>query len=147
MPVSPAILKIHKGSEPVWEYSVNTEVVTIGRATDSDLVINDPLVSRQHAQISRKGACYQITDFGSTDGTRVNNILLKPNIPHFLANGDTIGIGNSELRSIVQADDPDPTAVAVQKPLDEQVTVAAIHCGEGNETVFVSRSICAAAIA
>ncbi|WP_425335107.1 FHA domain-containing protein, partial [Nostoc punctiforme] len=44
--------------------------------------INDPLVSRQHAQISRKGDRYQITDFGSTDGTRVNKILPKPNIPH-----------------------------------------------------------------
>jgi len=138
MPVSPAILKIHKGSDPVWEYSVNTEVVTIGRATNSDLVINDPLVSRQHAQITRKGDRYQITDCGSTDGTRVNNILLKANIPHFLANGDTISIGNSELRLIVQANDPDPTAVAVQKPLDEQVTVAAKHL-LGNETVFVSQ--------
>ncbi len=99
-----------------------------------------------YACINRKGDRYQITDFASTDSTRVNNILLKPNIPHFLANGDTISIGNSELRSIVQADDPDPTAVAVQKPLDEQVTVAAIHL-RGNETVFVSRSICVAAIA
>ena len=136
MPVSPAILKIHKGSEPVWEYSVNTEVVTIGRATNSDLVINDPLVSRQHAQISRKGDLYQITDFGSTDGTRVNNIRLKPNIPHFLANGDTIGIGNSELGLIVQGDDRHPTVIEVQKPVDEHVTVAALV---GDETVFVSQ--------
>ena len=138
MPVSPASLKIHKGSEPVWEYSVNTEVVTIGRATNSnDVVINDPLVSRQHAQISRKGDRYQITDLGSTDGTRVNNILLKPNIPQLLANGDTIGIGNSELRLLVQADDEYPTAVT-QKPLDEQPTVAAIHL-LADETVFVSQ--------
>lgn len=135
MLVSPAILKIHKGSEPVWEYSVNTEVVTIGRATNSDVVINDPLVSRQHAQINRKGDRYQITDLGSTDGTRVNNILLKPNIPHFLANGDTISIGNSELRL---ADDEAPTAVKVQKPLDEQPTVAAKHL-LADETVFVSQ--------
>jgi len=138
MPVSPALLKIHKGSEPVWEYSVNTEVVTIGRATNSDVVINDPLVSRQHAQINRKGDRYQITDLGSTDGTRVNNILLKPNIPHFLENGDTISIGNSELRLIVRADDEAPTAVKVQKPLDEQPTVAAKHL-LADETIFVSQ--------
>ncbi|HAT12961.1 MAG TPA: hypothetical protein DCS91_04670 [Microcoleaceae bacterium UBA11344] len=119
------------GREPVWEYSVNTEVVTIDRATNSDLVVNDPLLSRQHAQINRKGDRYQITDFGSTDGTRVNNILLKPNIPHFLANGDTISIGNSELGLIVQADDQAPTAVEVQKPLDEQVTVAAVVTRRG----------------
>lgn len=134
MPVSPALLKIHKGSEPVWEYSVNTEVVTIGRATNSDVVINDPLVSRQHAQINRQGDRYQITDLGSTDGTRVNNILLKPKIPQLLANGDTISIGNSELRLADEA----PTAVKVQKPLDEQPTVVAKHL-LADQTVFVSQ--------
>ena len=126
MPVSPAILKIQSGNEPVSEYAVNTEVLTIGRATNNDLVINDPLVSRRHAQINKKGERYQITDLGSIDGTRVNSVLLKPNIYHPLANGDTISIGNSQLHFIIQTDNETSTAVAVHKPLDESVTVTTV---------------------
>jgi ABC-type multidrug transport system ATPase subunit/pSer/pThr/pTyr-binding forkhead associated (FHA) protein len=138
MPVSPALLKIHKGSEPVWEYSVNTEVVTIGRATNSDLVINDPLVSRQHAQISRNGDRYQITDFGSTDGTRVNKIRLQPNIPHFLANGDTISIGHSELQFILDSNSVPTTVSPHQKLSSDGATVVAQNF-VGEETLFLSQ--------
>jgi hypothetical protein len=41
----------------------------IGRSQDSDIVINDPNVSRRHARISRADNGFLVEDLGSTNGT------------------------------------------------------------------------------
>ena len=72
------------------------KVITIGRSTQNDVVINDPYVGRNHLQIIQKddGAFY-VVDFGSKNGTYVNGrkvrgeVLLSPN--------DVVRIGNTTL--------------------------------------------------
>jgi|ERR1700736_4423143 len=48
------------------------EVVTIGRAPDNAIVIDDPSVSGRHAHLELSGETYRIKDLESTNGTRVN---------------------------------------------------------------------------
>ena len=48
------------------------EQASIGRAGDNDLVLDDPQVSRRHAQVRWNGAQYLITDLNSTNGVYVN---------------------------------------------------------------------------
>src|SRR2546428_12479553 len=50
------------------------ELITIGRAPDNTIVIDDPSVSASHAQLERRGEGYRIKDLESTNGTRVNGI-------------------------------------------------------------------------
>ncbi len=69
--------------------------LTIGRAPDNQLVINDPQASSHHAQIFPEGQGYQLTDIGSTNGTFVNEQRLYPNSPRLLISGDVIRIGNT----------------------------------------------------
>lgn len=69
-------------------------VVTIGRSADADIVLNDLLVSRRHAQVVQQGAVFQLVDLGSTNGTyhrgrRVNRATLQP--------GDRVSVGHVEL--------------------------------------------------
>lgn len=47
-------------------------VITIGRALDNDLVIDDMRVSRRHAQLRLRGGHYVLYDTGSSGGTSVN---------------------------------------------------------------------------
>ncbi|MDR1403845.1 MAG: FHA domain-containing protein [Tannerellaceae bacterium] len=48
-------------------------VITIGKAADNDVVVNDPYVSRYHARLLRdEEGCLFLEDIASTNGTFVN---------------------------------------------------------------------------
>lgn len=51
---------------------LNRPIVTLGRALDNDLVIDDIRVSRHHAQLRLRSGYYVVYDTGSSGGTRVN---------------------------------------------------------------------------
>ena len=46
--------------------------ITMGRLPDNDLVVNEPAVSRRHAEITQSEAGYVLRDLGTTNGTFVN---------------------------------------------------------------------------
>lgn len=75
---------------------LGTEVVRIGRLPECELPLQDPNVSRVHAEIRPGGSGYMISDLGSTNGTRVNGTPLSG--PHQLRDGDEISIGTARLR-------------------------------------------------
>ena len=72
----------------------HTPVVTLGRLSDCDVVLEDPGASRRHAEIRREDGSYVIIDLGSTNGTMVNGqrvsaVALNP--------GDMIQLGTTTL--------------------------------------------------
>jgi pSer/pThr/pTyr-binding forkhead associated (FHA) protein len=71
------------------------EPVTIGRLPECEVPVNDPNVSRRHAEVRRQGADYVVVDLGSTNGTRVNGAGVRE---RRLADGDEISVGNTTLR-------------------------------------------------
>jgi pSer/pThr/pTyr-binding forkhead associated (FHA) protein len=68
----------------------------VGRHPDCDIVLNDPNVSRRHAEIRPAGQGFAISDLQSTNGTRVNSLVVG--IDHPLASGDVITIGAARIR-------------------------------------------------
>jgi hypothetical protein len=68
----------------------------IGRLADCAVTVSDANTSRHHAQISRSGSGFVITDLGSTNGTSVNGERLVAD--HRLADGDIITIGSVSVR-------------------------------------------------
>lgn len=48
------------------------DVMTVGRDESASLLIDEPLVSRLHARIERRGERFFVCDLGSTNMTRVN---------------------------------------------------------------------------
>jgi predicted component of type VI protein secretion system len=76
-------------------YDLVEQVVTIGRAPDNTIHIDDPSVSGRHAELRRADKTYQLRDLGSTNGTRVNGtgaseIILHP--------GDRVRFGAVDAR-------------------------------------------------
>ncbi len=69
-------------------------VMTIGRGLDVDLRIEDPGVSRRHAEIRTGGGTAIITDLGSTNGVIVDG---QPVDQARLRDGSMIVLGNTTL--------------------------------------------------
>ncbi len=67
----------------------------LGRHASSDVVLDDPLVSERHAQISPAGSALEVQDLGSTNGTYVNGMrILGPTLVH---GGDVIRVGSKDM--------------------------------------------------
>lgn len=69
-------------------------VLSIGRLPECTITLNDPNVSRRHAEIRPSGAGYRITDLGSTNGTLVNGRRIHE---HQLADGDVLTFGATQI--------------------------------------------------
>jgi pSer/pThr/pTyr-binding forkhead associated (FHA) protein len=53
-------------------YELAEPVVTIGRAPENLIQLDEPSVSSRHAEIALVGDAYELRDLDSTNGTRVN---------------------------------------------------------------------------
>lgn len=100
-PVSAGILRITALNVPInIELLINKDEYIIGKKTElCDGVINfNPMISRSHCKICRRGTQYTITDLQSANGTFVNNMRLQPNIPKTIKNGDIIRLANTDFQ-------------------------------------------------
>lgn len=76
-------------------YRIPGRSVVLGRSRQSDIVLNDPNVSRRHAEIRREGDGYAVYDLSSTNGLEVNGKRVKSMI---LNDGDAITLGTTKVR-------------------------------------------------
>lgn len=77
------------------QHHIRGEVSTIGRSSESDIVINDQNVSRRHAELHAVGDNYELVDLGSTNGSKVNGQRVG-RLP--LSDGDQVAFGAITLR-------------------------------------------------
>jgi pSer/pThr/pTyr-binding forkhead associated (FHA) protein len=84
-----ANLTIHNGTHAVT-HELAGDIVMIGRSPLNDIIIDNPVVSAQHAMVSKVGDSYWLKDLNSTNGTHVNG---PPFTYGELKNGDTIRFG------------------------------------------------------
>ncbi len=68
---------------------------TMGRSRRCDVMLDDPNVSRTHAEIRPRGGSWVLTDLGSTNGSRLNGRRLDG--AEVLKPGDEIELGTSRL--------------------------------------------------
>ena len=71
------------------------EQITIGRDQANDVILDNPRVSRFHAQVTRVGRRYYVTDLRSANGTFVNDKHVEGNV--WLNPQDAIRVGPYKL--------------------------------------------------
>ena len=77
-------------------FDLTAEVTTVGRGEGVDIVLDDPSVSRLHAELVRRGRHVYVSDLGlSANGTRVNG---RPVGRRVLVDGDVIAFGAARTR-------------------------------------------------
>jgi len=74
--------------------------VTLGRSRQCDVVLEDPNVSRRHAEIRPRGGSWVVTDLGSTNGSRINGRPVEGS--EVVRDGDEIEVGATVLRFAVE---------------------------------------------
>jgi hypothetical protein len=82
-----------RGAAPV-QFDLGGSLISLGRASDNDVIVDDPMVSRHHCQLKLQHGAYSFADLGSRNGSLVNGqqvseIALGP--------GDRIRIGDTEI--------------------------------------------------
>jgi hypothetical protein len=82
-----------------------TEIVgsggaVLGRSRECDVVIDDPNVSRRHAEVRPSGGSWVIADLGSTNGVKVNGRRIAG--PQSLKGGDAIELGTARVVFVLE---------------------------------------------
>jgi tetratricopeptide (TPR) repeat protein len=107
-------LIIVSGDHYGQEFPLRAPTLKVGRFEDSDLCIRDDSVSRNHAEIIKRGKEIVLADLGSLNGTRVNNKqiteqILHPNdqikfgdvLCHYIAPGDIFTLDARDATQII----------------------------------------------
>jgi hypothetical protein len=95
--------------------------VSIGRALDNDIIIEDSRVSRHHAQLRRRFDRFVLYDLGSHGGTQINGYPVAECVLHA---GDVVSLAGVE---VIYGEDlppavpmPDKGDTPVLKPTDDE---------------------------
>jgi hypothetical protein len=67
----------------------------LGRSRECDVVLSDPNISRQHAEIRPEGSAWVLSDLGSTNGSLLNGRRIEQ--PEAIEPGDEIELGTTLL--------------------------------------------------
>ncbi len=116
------------------EYELDKERITIGRGSNNDIELNEPVVSGEHAAISLQGGEVSITDLDSTNGTYLNDRLLVST--KILKHNDVISIGSHDLLFVDETVQDFAATVVMNPPTDKEKSLgpAALKIASGKRS-------------
>jgi phage tail-like protein len=85
------------GPDKAERVALAAGVTVLGRQPGVDILLEHPLVSRRHAQLIVTATTCELTDLGSSNGTRLNGRALPANSPTFLNPNDVVEMGPFKL--------------------------------------------------
>jgi hypothetical protein len=97
-PQRPPALVMRRGPRPNQAFPLHKTILTLGRAADNDIVIDDAGVSRHHARLTLQGNNWVLEDLGSRNGTFVNGQRITG--PVVLTLGSQVALGPDVLFSM-----------------------------------------------
>jgi pSer/pThr/pTyr-binding forkhead associated (FHA) protein len=77
------------------EFALEGDAHEVGRDEDVAIRVDEPLVSRRHARVERRGEGWVVIDLGSTNFTRVNGQRVRRE--RELEHGDELSFGRARL--------------------------------------------------
>jgi Protein of unknown function (DUF3662)/FHA domain len=89
-----AYLLVATDGQPAVQFDLGGPLITVGRASDNDVIVDDPLVSRHHCQLKLQHGAYSLVDLGSRNGSAVNGQQVQEVA---LGPGDLIQIGSTTI--------------------------------------------------
>jgi hypothetical protein len=100
-------LEVYWPDGKIETYLLDTDTVSVGRAEGNNISLDTDSISRYHFSLVHKNGEVSITDLESANGTFVDGLPLKPNMPEVLGDVEEISVGS--LRIIYRQVDESPT--------------------------------------
>jgi signal transduction histidine kinase/pSer/pThr/pTyr-binding forkhead associated (FHA) protein len=129
-------LFVIQGRDQGTRFRLDSETITLGRGVSNEVQLHDTEISREHAEIKRRGSAMFIRDLGSSNGTFVNGQPVKE---HELKTGEQLQLGRTLLLYTgVSEDRREDLADKINivpryEDEDESRIVHAMHQSEGSE--------------
>jgi eukaryotic-like serine/threonine-protein kinase len=80
--------------------TANTQVITVGRTPDNQIVLDDPKVSRHHLRIEVSGSVYIVTDQGSSNGSFLGGVKLLKGVAQEWDPAQPLKAGDTYLKLV-----------------------------------------------
>jgi pSer/pThr/pTyr-binding forkhead associated (FHA) protein len=105
-----AKLVVFRGDDVERELHIGSQTIRIGRDARNDVVLDDKAITRVHAEVTREGGTFYITDLNSRNGVWINKQRISGKTPLELGVPVTIGayeltleddLGTSDLSAVM----------------------------------------------
>jgi ABC transport system ATP-binding/permease protein len=96
-----------------------TALWKVGSSPQCDIVVDRPVVTREHCRLSLHGDQYVLEDLGSRNGTFVNGYRLEPGVPVYVSSKDQITLG----RELPMPWPPTPQAAGQRSSTTQAITI------------------------
>ncbi len=87
-------LVLYKGDEVLKEFPIDKQTLTVGRAHDCEIPLEDSSISRHHARITVRPDRIVVEDLNSLNGTYINEDGIRRG---HIENGDRVSFGTVDL--------------------------------------------------
>jgi pSer/pThr/pTyr-binding forkhead associated (FHA) protein len=77
------------------ERELDAPVIRIGRGAENEMVVDEAAISRVHVRLELEAGTWRIVDLGSTNGSAVDLVALRPWQPHPLSHGAVIDLAGA----------------------------------------------------
>lgn len=112
---------------PINKFSIGEgDRITIGRGSESNVVIDNTAISRVHVALELKNGAYFVSDLKSLNGTMVNGKKIGKMV--LVSKDDTINFGKFRLEYVAQGDDTQVTSSSYVSSMDiDEETVFVVN--------------------
>ena len=112
----------YAGQDMDQNFPVQVPHCTIGRENGNAVQLQDPKVSKKHAELLYKFGSWSVLDLGSSNGTRINGQPVKK---AKLKNGDRLTFGDTTLHFeyVAAGDEWTPSFMIDMSPESVDVTM------------------------
>lgn len=92
--IAPPFAKVVEGPDKGLMIPLHEGTIALGRASENDITLADPILSRHHCKLEINGTSVKVTDLDSANGSYLNDAEIRESL---IRDGDKLQIGDTVI--------------------------------------------------